>query len=126
MDPYTVSLAFTGAVAAYVVLLYAHRRIPRRPTPDSIQQLRADFYDLTEQFDDFVQRHDETVGRSHAKLAHLRRKLRKLQEDEGLEPEDIEEGYEAAPAPTVLNLPPTRDQQKAALRAAVRQKGAAG
>jgi len=116
VDLYTASLAFSGLVAACVVLLYAYRRIPRAPAPVDLTALQEGLLDLAEQFSEFVDKHDADMGRYHSKVGNLRRKLRKLQEEEGEFEEDYEEdaGQAADPAAAaspVLTLP-TRDQAK--------------
>jgi len=116
IDPYFVLAATSSAVGAIVLLLFAFRRIPRLPAPDDINRLREDFYGLSEQFLEFVEKHDEDMGRYHAKVGSLRRKLRRLQEEEGEFDEDEEAAPEAAEAATVL-IPPDRATQKRLARA---------
>lgn len=99
IDPYLWLAAASSISGLFVLLLFAYRRIPHVPPPDSINQLRADFYALAEQFQDFVEKHDSDMGRYHAKVGSLRRKLRKLREEEGLDDEDEEEEVEQ-PMPT--------------------------
>lgn len=126
MDPYLLALAFTGAVAAYVVLLAAHRKIPRTPPPDSINEMRHDFLALADQFADFVEKHDEQMGRHHAKVGSLRRKLRRLQDEEG-DFDEADDGELDVAAPTAATTPPTRQQVKQqALRVVAQQQGRAG
>lgn len=122
-DPYDWLLALSGVGGLWVLLLFAYRKIPPAPTPDSIQQLRTEFLGLVEAFEDFVDRHDETVGRSHAKVGSLRRKLRKLQEEEGLGPDDVEE-EESSPQATLAfpSHPPTREAIKAQARQRLRER----
>jgi len=119
MDPYTVLAAASSAVGVYVLLLLAHRRIPRIPSPDSINELRADYLDLVDQFGEFVEKHDADMGRYHAKVGSLRRKLRRLQEEEG-DFDDEDEPEAAPPPPPVLTLP-NRETAKAEARARLKQ-----
>lgn len=121
MDPWTLLAAASSIGGLYVLLLFAYRRIPRVPAPDDVNQLREEFLALVDAFQDLSEKHDETIGRSHAKIGSLRRKLRRLQEEEGLDPEEDEP---AEPAPPPVLTIPTRDQQKAAIRAALRTKQA--
>lgn len=120
-DPWMWLAASSSIGGLYVLLLFAYRRIPRVPAPDDIHQLRADFLGLVDAFQDMAEKHDETVGRSHAKVGALRRKLRKLQEEEGdfdEEPEEEEDNQAAAPVLTM----PTRAERKAAARAYLRER----
>lgn len=119
IDPYTWLAALSSAVVLYVLLLLAHRRIPRLPPADSINELRADFLDLADQFAEFVEKHDADMGRYHAKVGSLRRKLRRLQEEEGDFEED-DESEAAPPPPPVLTLP-NREAAKAEARARLKQ-----
>lgn len=121
MDPYLWLAVLSSAVGLYVLLLFAYRRIPHLPPPDTVNELRADFYALSDQFVEFVEKHDADMGRYHAKVGVLRRKLRKLQEEEGIFDEDDDPTPEAEAAP-VLTMP-TRQAQKAAARAALRARG---
>lgn len=114
IDPYSVLAAASSVVGVYVVLLLAHRRIPRLPPADSINELRADFLDLADQFAEFVEKHDADMGRYHAKVGSLRRKLRRVQEEEGDLDED-DEPEAAPPPPPVLTLP-NREAMKAEAR----------
>lgn len=122
-DPWLWLSASSSVGGLWVLLLFAYRRIPRVPAPDDINQLRAEFLGLVDAFQDLAEKHDETIGRSNAKIGSLRRKLRKLQEEEGIDPEEDYEGdvVGQAAAPTVLSMP-TRAQQKTAVRAALANK----
>lgn len=123
MDPYLWLAAFTTAGGLYVLLLFAHRRIPRHPSPDSVNQLRADFETLVDAFQDLAEKHDQTIGRSHAKIGSLRKKLRRLQEEEGeLDEDDDEAPQDGYPPQVVAPAPPTREQMKAAARARLRER----
>lgn len=120
MDPWLLLAALSGIGGLYVLLLFAHRQIPRVPAPDDVNQLREEFLGLVDAFQDLSEKHDETLGRSHAKIGSLRRKLRKLQEEEGLDPEEEEEA--GIQAPPVLTLP-SRSERKAAARQALQARG---
>lgn len=122
-DPWMWLAASSSIGGLWVLLLFAYRRIPRVPAPDDINQLRAEFLGLVDAYQDLAEKHDETLGRSHAKIGSLRRKLRKLQDEEGIDPEDDEAAdYGGHPQPPPVLTMPTRDQQKAAIRAAIRNK----
>lgn len=119
-DPYTLLAAFSGVGGLWVLLLLAYRRIPKQPAPDDVSALRYDFAALVEQFEQFVQSHDQTMASNYAKVGRLRGKLRRLQEEEGLDTDEVEdEAQPPAQAPLAFV---SRDEQKRQLRAALAQK----
>lgn len=117
LEPWTWLAATSSAGALWVLLLFAYRRIPKQPSPDDIQALRYDFEALVDQFQDFVQTHDQAMASSYAKVGRLRGKLRRLQEEEGLDPEDFD-GEETGSTPTTTPVTPfmSRGEQKKAVR----------
>lgn len=125
MDPWMLLAAASSIGGLYVLLLFAYRRIPRVPAPDDVNQLREEFLALVDAFQDLSEKHDETIGRSHAKIGSLRRKLRRLQEEEGdIDGAEDAAEYQEPQEPRPILTVPTRDQQKAAIRAALRTKQA--
>lgn len=120
-DPYTWLAAASSIGGLWVLLLFAYRRIPKQPAPDDIEALRHDFYALAETFQDFVEKHDQAMASSYAKVGRLRGKLRKLSEEEGLDPEDVEDEAVHQPAPVI---PLGRTARKQAARQALLHKGA--
>lgn len=121
---YDLLVALTGVGLFLVLLLFAHRRIPRAPSPDSVHELRADFDGLAEVVEDLTIKHEESLGRAHAKVGHYRRKLRRMQEEEGDFGEDEDSGDEGGhPEPTAPARQPTRAELKSYYRQAFK-KGA--
>ena len=82
MSAYVILGGFSLVVIGCVALLTAWRRIPAAPRPDDVEALRDDFADLANQFRAFVEQHDVEMGRYHAKVQHLRRKLQRAEGDE--------------------------------------------
>ena len=123
-EAYSLLVALSGAGLLYVLLLFAHRRIPKQPSPDSVQQLRAEFDGLAEVVEDLTLKHEESLGRAHAKVGHYRRKLRALQEEEGIDSDEVDLGDQGgAPYQPVTQLP-TRADMKREARQRLRAKGA--
>lgn len=119
-DPWVWLAASSSVGGLWVLLLFAYRRIPKQPAPDDIQALRYDFEALVDQFQDFVQNHERAMASSYAKVGRLRGKLRRLQEEEGLDPEDVED---VEPPAQQAPLPfESRDAQKRALKASLSQR----